>query len=219
MINQTLVDYIKSVKAQGYEDTAIVVALRNNGWQDKDINEAFGFVNLSAQTPKIAVPVSPTNPVSAVVTPPETETIKSEFQNIQNISSKSSINLNSPFSVGLAVVLFVSLFILVNKIIHDVGISFGNDINSMLLLDAVITIPFLFISFLLYGMVNQDRKKLIIVCQPYFIVSAFLFLRLLWHTGAYILDKNATYGVYLVLVMAILVLTGFVFFLQKFFKS
>ena len=127
--------------------------------------------------------------------------------------------MNSPFSVGLAVVLFVSLFILVNKIIQDVGTSFGNDINNMLLLDAIITIPFLFISFLLYGMASQDRKKLIIVCQPYFIVSAFLFLRLLWHTGAYILDKNATYGVYLVLVMAIFVLTGFVFFLQKFFKS
>jgi len=218
MINQTLVDYIKSVKAQGYENAAIIEALHNNGWQDKDINEAFGFISLSAQTP--TVPTA--SPMKSEPNPEPWKAVPEEAvknPEIEKVREEPIINYNSPFSIGLAIVLFVSLYILVNKVIHDVGIQYSNDINSILLLDAIITIPFLFVSFLLYGMVSQDRKKLIIVCKPYFIVSAFLFLRLLWHTGAYILDKNATYGVYIVLIMAILVLTGFVVFLQRFLKS
>ena len=214
MINKELVDYIKSVKAQGYENSAIVEALHNNGWQDKDINEAFGFVSLSAQTPTI-----PSFNSNNSTTPLVSKDAISTNKQSQILRNEEIINYNSPFSAGLAIVLFASLFVLVNKIIHDVGLSFDNNANNRLILDAIITIPFLFISFLLYGIASQNHKKFIILCQPYFIVSAFLFLRLLWNTGAYILNTNATYGVYIVLVMAILVLTGFVLFLQKFFKS
>ena len=203
MANQGLVDYIKSVKAQGYEDSLVVDALRKKGWQDKDISDAFISITSPVQVPAMSTPPSP---ISAV----------SPAQNT-NFEKKFEEN-NSPFSVGLAIVLTLSLFILVNKIIHDIGVSFDSNINDKLIFDALITLPFLFVSCLLYGIVSQNRKRFIIICQPYFIVSAFLFLRLLWDTGMYVLDVNATYGVYVVLIMAILVLTGFVIFLQRFFR-
>jgi hypothetical protein len=72
---------------------------------------------------------------------------------------------------------------------------------------------------MLYGFASQNKKRYIILCQPYFVVSAFLFLRLLWNVGRYILNTNATYGVYIVLIMSVAVLTGFIIFLQKFLKS
>lgn len=209
MVNQILVDYIKSVKAQGYENASIVEALHNNGWQDKDINEAFSFISLAAGAP--VMPSSVNSPIQPAVP------ISGTNKNFSMI--KEEISRNSPFSVGLAVILFVSLFILVNKIINDIGIPFSNNINNKLILDGVIIIPFLFVSFLLFGIASNDRKRYIILCQPYFVVSAFLFLRLLWRTGAYVLDTNATYGVYIVLIMALLVLSGFILFLQRFFKS
>ncbi len=211
MANQTLVDYIQSVKAQGFNDTAVVEALRKNGWQDADIKEAYASISLFSQTP-----VAPSAAPAPSVLPSYTVEPKTAAQTQALAEPEDN---NSPFSVGLAVVLFISLFILVNKIIHDIGINFASSANNTLILDAVVTVPFLFVSFLLYGLASQNRKRFSIVCQPYFIVSAFLFLRLLWNVGKYILNTNATYGVYIVLVMAILVLTGFVIFLQKFLKS
>jgi len=215
MVNQTLVEYIKSVKAQGYSDTAVVEALRKNGWSDNDINEAYSFVNLAAQTP--SAPMAPKAPTPSALPSYTVEPKTMPAQSAQVAIPEESNN--SPFSFGLAIVLFVSLFILVNKIIHDIGQNFYSNINSKLVFDAILVIPFLFVSFLLYGIASQNKKRYIILCQPYFVVSAFLFLRLLWNVGSYILSANATYGVYIVLVMAIVVLTGFVIFLQKFLKS
>ncbi len=212
MVNQTLVDYIKSVKAQGFNDTAVVEALRKNGWKDTDIQEAYASFSLSSQTPMAPSAPTPSALPSYKVEP---KTISTE-QPIKKVIVEEEYN--SPFSVGLAVVLFISLFVLVNKIIHDIGLNATSE-NSTLIFDAIITIPFLFASFMLYGIASQNKKRFIIICQPYFIVSAFLFLRLLWNVSKYILNTNATYGVYIVLVMAILVLTGFVIFLQKFLKS
>ena len=51
MINQELVDYIKSVKNQGYETSAIFEALEGSGWSDKDINEALDFITRASHMP------------------------------------------------------------------------------------------------------------------------------------------------------------------------
>lgn len=215
MANKELVDYIKYVRAQGYEDSLIIDALNKKGWQPKDISEAFIFVASPTPPSSISsVPITDSSSLDSSVYP---SFVNNDSQIAQNLERK--FENNSPFSVGLAIVLTFSLFILVNKIIHDIGISFDKNVNDKLIFDAIITIPFLFVSFLLYGIAYQDRIKFIIVSQPYFIVSGFLFLRLLWDTSMYVLNTNATYGVYIVLIMAILVLTGFIIFLQRFLKS
>ena len=92
MINQTLVDYIKSVKAQGYENAAIIVALRNNGWQDKDINEAFGYVNLANQTPVMPTATPTANPLSGASPIKQAQNLSTE--DIQEISKEKIENIN-----------------------------------------------------------------------------------------------------------------------------
>jgi hypothetical protein len=80
-------------------------------------------------------------------------------------------------------------------------------------------LPFLFVAFVLHGSFSKDNKRYLIISQPYFITAAFLLVRLLWDTSAYILNTNATYGVYVVLVLIIGVLTGIILFVQKYIKN
>ena len=56
MINQALVDYIKSVKSQGYEAEAVFEALKGSGWKEEDINEAFDFITKTSHLPVGSTP-------------------------------------------------------------------------------------------------------------------------------------------------------------------
>lgn len=53
MVNQQLIEYIKQSKAQGVSDEQIKTTLKEKGWQDKDVNEAFL---------RFSVPEQPTSP-------------------------------------------------------------------------------------------------------------------------------------------------------------
>lgn len=211
MANPQLIDYIKKVKQQGFPEVTIREVLVKNGWQVSDIDLAFKEIEQVEIILQTGAPVAP----GAVAYQP----VSQVANNTAVINKKTPvIEYNSPFSIGLAVVLFGSLLILVNKIITD-SVDFTSSINGKLIFDALIIIPFLFVAFILHGSFSQDNKKFLILSQPYFITSAFLLVRLLWDTSAYILNTNATYGVYVVLVLVIAALTGIILFVQKYIKN
>lgn len=200
MVNEQIVKYIDNVISQGYPEQTIKDVLTSKGWQMGDIDEAFNYVKLLKANIASQAPVSPTL----------------NNQHTENKDKESSIH--SPFSYGLAIVLVGAVFILLNKIISDSS-YYTSSINAQLVFDVLIIIPFLLIAFILHESFSSHGKRFLLVSQPYFLVSAFLLVRLLWDTSKYILDANVTYGVYVVLVMIILVLTGSILFVQKYIKS
>lgn len=210
MANEQIINYIETVQAQGYSEQTIREVLNKNGWQTHDIDEAISYLKLKNDTLSAAAPMAPgmvrTEPVVKTMSPVDTHIA---------VSKPSD---NSPFASGLAVVLVAAMMILLNKVIDDAA-YYTNTINAQLIFDALIIIPFLLVAFILHESFVGTGKKFLLLSQPYFIVSAVLLVRLLWDTSKYVLNANATYGVYIVLVMIILVLTGSILFVQKYIKA
>jgi hypothetical protein len=127
--------------------------------------------------------------------------------------------INSPYSLLLAIVLTVSLFILGNKAISDVEKYFENEVSTKLIVDALIVLPFLLIAFALHFSIGERSAKYLILSRPYYMVAAWLLIRLMIEVSIYILDKDSAYGVYIVLIMVVAVLTGMVVFAQKYLKK
>ncbi|MDE2031262.1 MAG: hypothetical protein KGI58_03345 [Patescibacteria group bacterium] len=215
MVNEQLTHYIETVQSQGYSESTIRDVLAKNGWQPHDIDEAFSYVKLTNNTLSANAPVAPAN-FGAV----SNNTAKAEEVTNQSYGEfvHTGPEYNSPFSVGLAIVLVAAIMILLNKVIDDAS-YYTNTINSQLIFDVLIVIPFILIAFILHESFINTGKRFLLVSQPYFLVSAALLVRLLWDTSKYILNTSATYGVYIVLILIILVLTGSILFVQKYIKA
>lgn len=180
--------------AQGISVDQIKQNLLASGWQEAQINEGL----VAALQNKPPTPLEP----SATATP--------------GVIQKSSVN--SGFSVLLAFVLFVSLLVLLEKIISDVTKLFDASITGKLIVNTFVAIPFLLLSFVLHVSLRH-QQKFQILSRIYVIVSAWLVIQLLFNVSQYILDKNNTYGVYVVLIIIVLALTGTIIGAQKFFKK
>ena len=212
MANIQLVDYIKKVKLQGFPEVTIREVLTKNGWQQSDVNDAFSEIDRIESILQKDAPLAP-NAVLNSSQPSAAVSLDNK-----SVLENTVIEYNSPFSIGLAIVLFISLMILINKIIDDSAMS-TITVNGKLIFDAMVILPFLVVAFLLHGSFSEDNKRFLILSQPYFLASAFLLVRLLWDTSRYILNTNATYGVYIVLILVISVLTGVILFIQKYIKN
>lgn len=211
MINEQLLNYIKTVEAQGFTESAVRDVLAKAGWQSGEVEEAYTHMKLLKGMPMPVGAISSTIPMQAT---PSSSAIKQTSPTVQN---KASIEYNSPYSIGLATVLCGAIFILLNKVIDD-SAMFTNSINAKLIFDVMLIVPFIVVAFVLRESLRDHKKKFLIVSQPYFLVSGFLLVRLLWDTSNYILNANAAYGVYVVLILIIIVLTGSILFIQKYIK-
>lgn len=207
MINEQLVSYIKTVESQGFTESAVRDVLAKAGWQSSEIEEAYSHMKLLKGMP---VPAGSVVPNANIINP---------MVQSPSVTQKShSPDYTSSYSIGLAIVLCGSIFVLLNKIIDDSS-RLTETINAKLIFDVLLIVPFLVIAFILHESFREKRKKFLIISQPYFLVSGFLLIRLLWDTSRYVLDANAAYGVYIVLILVILVLTGSILFIQKYVKS
>lgn len=215
MANQQLTVYIESVKSQGFSDSTIREVLAKNGWAPHDVDEAFAYIASVKETLIDTAPMAPGAVASGVI-PVTQEKVLTDYYGTSSL--KKSVEYNSPFSIGLAIVLIGAIMILLNKVIDDAA-YYTTTINAQLVFDALIVIPFLLVAFIMHESFEGTGKRYLLMSQPYFIVSAVLLVRLLWDTSKYILNTSATYGVYIVLIMIILVLTGSILFVQKYIKA
>jgi hypothetical protein len=216
MANDKLVEYIETVQQQGFSEPMIRDVLAKNGWQPHDVEEAFSYLKLTKSTLVATAPVAPGMAPQMATSPEKKEQILSD---LMDKPKEPTVPLyNSPFSIGLAVVLIIAIMILLNKVIDDAA-YYTNTINARLIFDGLIVVPFLLMAFILHESFVGTGKRFLLVSQPYFVVSAALLVRLLWDTSKYVLNANATYGVYIVLIMIILVLTGSILFVQKYIKA
>jgi hypothetical protein len=211
MIDERVINYIKNARLTGINNTQIITDLKSGGWNDQVISEAFGIVN--------GVNTIPVNPVQNQPISPQP--VQPQVQNITKSVHGPVINeeLNSSFSVLLAVILSISLFILSNKIFADVKLLADGNITKLLMIQGFFVIPFIMVAFLLNVSLKDEGERYKIISTPYFIVSGFLLLRLLFKVAGHILDKNAALGVYIVLGMVIVVLTGVVLFVSNYVKK
>lgn len=207
MIDERVINYIKHSRSTGVADLQIATDLRSGGWSDQMISEAFSIAS-GVNT----IPVNPT-PSLASTSPQSQSAIVSP-----RVAVKKE-EINSSFSILLAVILTISLFILSNKIFADVKLLAGGDITKLLMIQGFFVLPFIVVAFLLNASLKDGGERYKIISTPYFIVSGFLLLRLLFKVAAHILDKNAALGVYIVLGMVIVVLTGIVLFVSNYVKK
>lgn len=216
MASEQLTKYIETVSSQGFSEATIREVLSKNGWQSSDVNDAFLYLQQRKNS------LSATAPIAPGMSTPINNNVANKEQIPPNLFNESSahkdVEYNSPFSSGLAVILLVAIMIFLNKVIDDAGL-YTNTINARLIFDVLIIIPFILIAFILRESFPNTGKRFLLVSQPYFVVSGVLLVRLLWDTSKYILNTNATYGVYVVLILVILVLTGSILFVQKYIKA
>ena len=191
MVDSNLIHYIRDAIARGHQEAQIKQTLTSHGWQEGDIRDAYALAQSPNYTPVATAP---------------------------GLLKPSALDFYSPYSRLLAVVLFVTLLILSTKIIKDVRLNFPDDINARLTFDALLVLPFLIAASALHFFFHQRKEKFLILSQPYYLVAGWLMLRLLWNVSQYILDSNAVYGVYIVLVLVVVVLTAIIFFIQHFIK-
>lgn len=194
MIDQKTIDYIRNARASGLSDEVIGQALILNGWNKEQVSMALSVSKEVAATPGATLAAAP--------------------------SRASKPQWNSYLSVMLAVVLFFALYILSSHIVNDL-ITSAADVSSKLIVNAFVVVPFLLVAFLIHYSFheNAQKNKYLIIAQPYYIISGWLLIKLFFYASQYILDKNAAYGVYVVLVLIIAVLTGIIFFVQKYVKN
>ena len=223
MVDPNLIKYIKDARLQGASDDVIKQVLLNTCWQEQQINDGFVFINLESASPIPSAPV-PTSPsVSPELAQPQISG--------QPVKEKISIKprTDSPYASLLAVVLFLSLMILMNNLIYDLIDYFdpsidyntpayssfsSGDPSIKLTVSAFVVVPFWFITFLLYYFYHD--KKLKVLLSPYYVTSGWLLIWLLFQVSLLLLSSNATFGVYFVLILMGVVLTGVVWGIQRY---
>lgn len=213
MPDLNLLNYVKSARAKSVPYENIKQALVLTGWNEAAIDEAIVVVKaFEAQNyPAPATGGTQIAQSSVYIAP----------------AKKKSLRLGHPLSGLLALVLGVSLFILCNKAVTDILDYFGPDKDNYgksvgngfeLVMAAVLIVPFLLLSAGLYWSLHESKKKYNVLTTPYLIISGWLVVRLLFRVSAFILDKQTTYGVYIVLAMIIAVLTSIIIFIQKYVR-
>ncbi len=223
MTDKNLVNYIKNSRAQGASDETIKEVLLGNGWQEQQIKGAFDFINLENMS---GVPIpQPLTPGTSSVSPGEMKPAESKKATV------SRPKTTSPYSLILAILLFISLAILMNKTIDDAVNYFvpgyssyygdipghaSDNITTRLTVDALIVVPFWFITFLMYYFYREKKERLMVLLLPYYITSGWLLIWLLFQVGLVLLNANATFGVYFVLILMGVVLTGVVWAIQRY---
>lgn len=88
-----------------------------------------------------------------------------------------------------------------------------------MMLNAIIVLPFWIITFLLFISVREERKKYGVLLWSYYITSGWLLIFLFFNVARYIWTSNTVIGVYVVLGMLVVILTGAVWGVQKYRHS
>lgn len=221
MVDPNLVSYIKDSRKQGASDDVIKQSLFGAGWNEQQINDAFSFINL----PNVPIPAAPTPSISPESQP---QTLKQPLKQNKPVKPRTA----SPYSFLLSIVLFVSLMILMNNLIYDLidyfdpsishnGTTYNSSFNSgddtiRLTVSAFVIVPFWFITFLFYYFYREKGKKLRVLLAPYYITSGWLLIWLLFQVSFLLLNSNAAFGVYFVLILMGVVLTGVVWGIQRY---
>ncbi len=192
--------YIKDARLENYSDDQIKVNLVTAGWTKEQVSQAFARVDGIA-TSKNSMHSSGVNNAASVNTPITKD------------------NHNSTISIVLSCVLTASLLILFKKVIADIENLFSGDINMVLIVQSLIVLVMLVVSFFLHKNFVEQREKFKVLTLPYFLISLWVLILLVFKVSRHILNSNADFGVYFVLILVIGVLIGIIYFLQKYLKN
>lgn len=90
---------------------------------------------------------------------------------------------------------------------------------SKLILRAVFVGPVTLIAVILYFSVRGKGKEYGVITLPYFIASLIFLVRLIFGAGQFVLSEYKYYGIYIVLIFIIAVISGVILFVQKQYES
>jgi len=124
----------------------------------------------------------------------------------------------SPLSIVLSILLILTINLLFAKVWVDLT-RFAGASNT---LQVIIyhTVFVAVVSFLaIFMMLLHKGTKSGLVILPYFIVSLLFLVRVLYEICAFLVIEYKNVGVYVVIILLILVLTGLIFVIQKSYES
>lgn len=85
-----------------------------------------------------------------------------------------------------------------------------------LTLHAVLVLPLWIITFLFSIFLKEERKKYEALLAPYYLISGWLLVYLFFRVAVYIYSANTVWGVYVVLALLAVILTGAIWGIQKY---
>ncbi|HWA32252.1 MAG TPA: hypothetical protein VG694_02280 [Candidatus Paceibacterota bacterium] len=217
MENQQVTGYIKDQINKGISTDIITANLKRVGWADDVIYASLAAAQTPVPPPAAKPEFFNDNPeLPAGNTPAAAD---SPAASITVASPMETESVNSPYSIILAVILVVSLFVLMNGLFSDIQNATAGNINLTLTYQGLMVVPFLLVAFLLHSSFRTENRRFRILSMPYFIIGAWVLLRLLWKVAQNLLAANSARGIYIVLGMIIVVLTGIIIFVQKYIKE
>ena len=245
MAEQQLIDYIRTSQQGGVSFDDIKRELLSAGWSQNQIDDAFRAINVprpptptplatKSFTPKkiyttpysvmlslvlvVSLFILTQNAVTDILDRFAAEATPRGFLNSQeykefkqriNDNYKQgivSLNSNSDYNS------FYNQYFEVYKK-HTASPSFR------MMLNAIIVLPFWIVTFLLFLSVKEDRKKYGVLLWSYYVTSGWLLIFLFFNVARYIWNSNTVIGVYVVLGMLVVILTGAVWGVQKYRHS
>ncbi len=128
----------------------------------------------------------------------------------------------SPFSAILTFFLLITVIFLFQQAWSDAGRLAGDastyepvvELNKLLLRSLFIG-PAAVIALTVYFFVKGKGTRYGVLTLPYFIASLIFLIRLLYYTGRFVLQEYRDWGIYVVLVFIIIVISALIFFIQK----
>lgn len=129
----------------------------------------------------------------------------------------------SPLSLFLTVFLVLAVLFLFEQAWNDLGrlavgdqyVSNSSMELSRLLVRTVFVGPATLIALFLYFSLKGRGTRYGVITLPYFITSLIFLIRLLFDAGRFVLFEYRVFGIYIVLVFIIIVISGLIFFIQK----
>lgn len=130
----------------------------------------------------------------------------------------------SPLSLILTIFLVLAVIFLFEQAWNDLGSLAGESARygydsetelSKLLIRSIFIGPATFIALFLYFSLKGKGTRYGVITLPYFITSLIFLIRLLFNTGKFVLNEYKVFGIYIVLVFIIIVISGIIYFIQK----
>lgn len=130
----------------------------------------------------------------------------------------------SPVSLILTIFLVLAVIFLFEQAWNDLGRLAGEQLGygydsavefSRLAVRLLFIGPATFIALFLYFSLRGKGTRYGVITLPYFITSLIFLIRLLFDVGRFVLSAYKVFGIYIVLIFLIVVISGLIFFIQK----
>ncbi len=128
----------------------------------------------------------------------------------------------SPLTIVFTIILTIAATMLMSAVWRDLGKlieaqqQFGPLLNANLIfIHGAYAIPLLIIASIVFNRFKRKGTLSFVLVLPYFIGSLIVMVRFLFEAGRYVINLYDRLGVYLVIIIVIVIVSGLLWFFQR----